>query len=149
MLANIVQHNLWPVVRCSDLILKRAQFVFAISLRLPFCLCKHILSVIPEACDEGNAGLPFGCLLTQIILQSDISIAGELKMKIQDPISKQTLMKSKAQLRRDEQDDDVPPPPPIPVSIPDVASSSQTVPPPQQDATYSQIMEALAAIQGS
>jgi hypothetical protein len=43
MLAKIVQHNLWPVVRPSDLILKKAQFVYAISLRLPFCLCKHIL----------------------------------------------------------------------------------------------------------
>jgi hypothetical protein len=120
--------------------------VYAISLRLPFYLCKHILGVILEACDEGNTGLPFGCLLTQIILQSGISIVSEPKMKIQDPISKQTLMKSNAQLRRDDQDDDVPPPPPIPVVITDVASFSQTVPPPQQDASYSQIMEALAAI---
>jgi hypothetical protein len=68
MLAKIVQHNLWPVVRRSDLILKRAQFVYAISLRLPFCLCKHILGVILEARDESNTGLPFGYLLTQIIL---------------------------------------------------------------------------------
>jgi len=58
-------------------------------------------------------------------------------MKIHDPISKQTLMKFNAQLRRDEQDDDVPPPPPIPVGIPDVASSSQTIPPPQPDVSYS------------
>jgi hypothetical protein len=69
-------------------------------------------------------------------------------MKIQDPISKQTLMKSNAQLRRDDQDDDVPLPPPIPVGIPDVVSFSQTIPPPQQDASYSQIMEALSVIQG-
>lgn len=69
-------------------------------------------------------------------------------MKIQDPISKQTLMKSNAQLRRDNQDDDVPPPPPIPVGIPDVASSSHIVLPPQPDVSYSQIMEALASIQG-
>jgi peptidoglycan hydrolase CwlO-like protein len=41
----------------------------------------------------------------------------------------------------------VPPPPHIPVGVPDVASSSQTAPPPQQDASYSQILEALAAIQ--
>jgi hypothetical protein len=148
MLAKIVQHNLWPVIRCNDLILKRAQYVYAISLRLPFCLCKHILGIILEARDEGNTGLPFGCLLTQIILQSGISIAGESTMKIQDLINKHTLMKSNAQLWRDDQDDDVPPPPPIPVGIPDVASSSQTVPPPQQDASYSQIMEALATIQG-
>jgi len=126
MLAKIVQHNLWPVVRRSDLILKRAQFVYAINLCLPFCLCKHIMGVILEARDEGNTGLPFGCLLIQIILQSSISIVGKPKMKIQDPISKQTLMKSNAQLRRDDQDDDVPPPL-IPVGIPNVASSSQTL----------------------
>jgi hypothetical protein len=148
MLAKIVQHKLWPAVRSSDLILKRAQFVFAISLRLPFSLCKHILGVILEACDEGNTGLPFSCLLTQIILLSSISIAGEPKMKIKDPIYKQTLMKSNAQLRRDDQNDDVPPPPPTPVGIPDVASSSQNVPPPQVDVSYSQTMEALAAIKG-
>jgi hypothetical protein len=82
MLAKIVQHNLWPVVRRSDLILKRAQFVYAIHLPLLFCLCKHILGIILEARYEGNIGLPFGCLLTQIILQSGISIAGEPKMKI-------------------------------------------------------------------
>jgi hypothetical protein len=64
MLAKIVQHNLWPVVRRSDLFLKRAQFVYAIHLRLPFCLCKHILEVILEARDESNTGLPFDCLLT-------------------------------------------------------------------------------------
>jgi hypothetical protein len=87
IIAKIFQHNLWPVFRRSDLILKRAQFVYAISLLSPFCLCKHILGVILEARDEGNTGLLFGCLLTQIIIQSGISIAGEPKMKIQDPIS--------------------------------------------------------------
>jgi len=102
MLTKIVQHNLWPVVRLSDLILKRAQFVYAISLPLPFCLSKHILGIILKACDEGNTGLLFGCLLSQIILQTGISIASEPKMKIQDPIRKQTLMKSKAQLGRDD-----------------------------------------------
>jgi hypothetical protein len=147
MLAKIVQHNLWPVVRRSDLILKMAQFVYAIHLRLPFFLCKHILDVILEVRDESNTGLPFYCLLTQIILQSGISIAGEPKLKIQDPLSKQTQMKSNAQLRRDDpDDDDVPPPPPIPVGIPSVASYSQTASPSQQDVSYSQIMEALAAI---
>jgi hypothetical protein len=68
LLAKIVQHNLWPVVRRSDLTLKKAQFVYAIHLRLPFCLCKHIMSVMLEARDESNTSLPFGCLLTQIIL---------------------------------------------------------------------------------
>jgi len=68
MLAKIIQQNIWPVARHSYFILKRAQFVYAIHLRLPFCLCKHILGVMLEARDKGNAGLPFGCLLTQIIL---------------------------------------------------------------------------------
>jgi hypothetical protein len=94
LLAKIVQHNLWPIVRRSDLILKKAQFVYAIHICLFFCLCKHIMSVMLEARDEGNTGLPFGYLLTQIILQSDINVTGEPKMKIQQPISKQTLMKS-------------------------------------------------------
>jgi hypothetical protein len=69
-------------------------------------------------------------------------------MKIQDPLSNQTLMKSNAQLRRDDPDDDMPLPHPIPVGIPSVASSSKTTPPPQLDVSYSQIMEALATIRG-
>jgi hypothetical protein len=128
MLAKIVQYNLWPVVRRNDLILKRAQFVYAISLRLPFCLCKHILGVMLEAHDESNTGIPYGCLTTQIILQSSLDVIGEPKMKIQDPIGKLTLMNSNAQLRRDDLDD-APQPPPIPVGVPDMASSSQTAHP--------------------
>jgi len=64
ILDKIIQQNIWPVARRSDLILKRVQFVYAVHLRLPFFLCKHILDVMMEARDEGNAGLPFGCLLT-------------------------------------------------------------------------------------
>jgi hypothetical protein len=61
-------------------------------------------------------------------------------MKIQDPINKQTLMKSNAQLRRDDPNDDVPPSPHIPVAVPDMASYSQTAPPSQQDVSYAQIL---------
>jgi len=146
MLAKIVQHNLFPVARPSDLILKRAQFVYAVHLRLPFYLCKHILGVMLEARDESNTGLPFGCLITQIILQSGINVNGEPRMKIQQPLSKQTLMKSNAQLGRDDSDDDMPAA--MHVAFPDVASSSHTIPPSEPEANYSQIMEALAAIQG-
>jgi hypothetical protein len=148
MLAKIIQQNIWPVARRSDLILKRAQFVYAIHLRLPFCLCKHILGVMLEARDESTAGLPFGCLLTQIILQSGINVNGEPKMKIQQPISKQTLMKSNAQLRRDDSDNEVPPPAAMPVGFPDMASSSHTVPPSEPEVNYAQIMKALATLQG-
>jgi hypothetical protein len=40
-----------------------------------------------EARNEGNTGLPYGYLLTQIVLQSGFSVTGEPKMKIQDPKS--------------------------------------------------------------
>jgi len=67
-------------------------------------------------------------------------------MKIQQPLSKQTLMKSNTQLRRDDSDDDMPAA--MPVAFLDVTLSSHTVPPSEPNANYSQIMEALAAIQG-
>jgi len=57
-------------------------------------------------------------------------------------------MKSNAQLQRDDSDDEVPIPAAMPVGFPDMASSSQTVPPSEPEVNYSQIMEALAAIQG-
>jgi len=99
-----------------------------------------------EARDESNTGLSFDCLLTQIILRSGINVTGEPKMKIQQPINKQTLMKSNAQLRRDDSDDEVPIPAAMLVGFLDMASSSQTVPPSEPEVNYSQIMEALAAI---
>jgi hypothetical protein len=52
LLAKIVQHNLWPTVRRSELILKRAQFLYAIVMRMLFCLCKHILNRMLEMRDE-------------------------------------------------------------------------------------------------
>jgi hypothetical protein len=76
-----------------------------------------------EARDESSTGLPFDCLPTQIILQSIIDMAGEPKMKIQDPLSKQTLMKPNVQLRREDQDE-APQPPLIHVEMPDIASFS-------------------------
>jgi hypothetical protein len=61
----------------------------------------------------------------------------------------QTLMKSNAQLRRDDSDDDeTPPPTAMPVSFTDMASSSHTVPPTEPEVNYAQIMEALVALQG-
>lgn len=55
-------------------------------------------------------------------------------------------MKSNMQLRRDDSDDDMPAA--MPIAFPDVASSSHTVLPSKPEANYSQIMEALGAIQG-
>jgi len=57
-------------------------------------------------------------------------------------------MKSNAQLRRDDSDDEVPIPAAVPVGFTDMASSSQTVPLSETEINFSQIMEALAAIQG-
>jgi hypothetical protein len=99
-----------------------------------------------KARDESNTGLLFGCLITQIILQVGIDVAGEPKIKIQDPLSKQTLMKFNAQLRREDQDE-APQLPPIHVEMPNIASSFQTaLPPPQQDAVSTQILAALVSL---
>jgi hypothetical protein len=126
-----------------------AQFLYVICLSLPFCLCKHILGIMLEARDESSTGLPLGCLLTQIILKSGIDVAGEPKIKIQDPLSKQTLMKSNAHLRCEDQNE-VPQTPHIHVMVHDIASSSQTVlPHPHQDASYAEILAALALLQGA
>jgi hypothetical protein len=135
-LAKIILHNLWPVTRRSNLILKKAQFVYAVHFRLPYCLCKHILGVMLEARDVGTAGLPFGCL----------NVNGEPRMKMQQPLSKQTLLKSNVQLRREKSDEDIPAA--MHVGFPDVASSSHTVPPSEPEVNFSQIMEALATLQG-
>jgi hypothetical protein len=108
----------------------------------------HIIGVMLEAWDENNIGLPFDCLITQLILQSGIDVAGEPKMKIQDSLNKQTMMKSNAQLRCEDHDE-TPQPPPTHIEMPDIASSSQTTPPPpQHDASYAQILAALASLQG-
>jgi hypothetical protein len=45
-------------------------------------------------------------------------------MKIQQPIRKKTLMKSNAQLRRDDSDDEVPIVATMPVGFQEIASSS-------------------------
>jgi hypothetical protein len=99
-----------------------------------------------EAHDENNDGLPFGCLITKIILQSGIAVNGEPRMKLQQPLSKQTLMKSNAQLRREDSDEDMPIA--MPVAFPGMASSSHTTPSSKPEINVSQIMEALAALQG-
>jgi hypothetical protein len=96
LLIKIVQHNLPPTVRRSDMIEKRSQFLYAIVMRLPFCLCKHMLNIMLEAQDEKTKGLPFGCLITQIIMKSGLDVSGEPKMKIQDSLGNHTLMKSNA-----------------------------------------------------
>jgi hypothetical protein len=75
LLAKIVQHNLWPTVRRSELILKRARFLYAIVMRMSFCLCKHILNRMLEMTDDHSIRLPFACLVTKIILQSELDIS--------------------------------------------------------------------------
>jgi hypothetical protein len=90
---------------------------------------------------EENAGLPFGFLFTQIILQSRVNVTGEPKMKIKQPLSKQTSMKSNAKLQRADSDDEMPIAATMPVGFPNMASSSQTAPPSELEVNYSQIME--------
>jgi hypothetical protein len=47
-----------------------------------------------ESRDDHAIGLPFACLVTKIILKSELDISPEPKMKIHDPLGNQTLMKS-------------------------------------------------------
>jgi hypothetical protein len=67
-LAKVVVTNLWPQARRSELTLKKATILYAIVMRTPFCLCKHILHTMLEVRDEKNTSLSFGCLITQIYL---------------------------------------------------------------------------------
>jgi hypothetical protein len=67
-LAKIVVTNIWPQARRSELTLKKATLPYAIVMRTPFFLCKHILHTMFEVRDEKNTSLSFGCLITQICL---------------------------------------------------------------------------------
>jgi hypothetical protein len=68
LLAKIVLHILWPTARRSEPVLKRDRFLYALVMRMPFCLCKHILQTMLEMRDEHSIGLPFPCLIMKICL---------------------------------------------------------------------------------
>jgi hypothetical protein len=79
-------------------------------------------------------------------MQSGISISREPKMKIQEPLSNQTLIKSNDQLWHEDQDQ-APQAPPIHVEMPIVASYSQTAPPPPpSDVVLNQILASLESL---
>jgi hypothetical protein len=127
-LAKVVVTNLWPQAWRSELTLKKATLLYAIVMRTPFCLCKHILHTMLKVRDEKNMSLSFGCLITQICLQvvPDISDL-EPRSRIPDPLGIQTLMKSNAQLQHEAQGAVPQPPPDLPPAV--ASSSSQAVPP--------------------
>jgi hypothetical protein len=56
-LAKVVLTNLWPQARGSELTLKKATLLYAIVMRTPFFLCKHILYTMLEVRDEKNTCL--------------------------------------------------------------------------------------------
>jgi hypothetical protein len=68
-LAKVVVTNLWPQACRSELTLKKVTLLYAIVMRTPFYLCKHILHTTLEVRDEKNTSLSFRCLITQICLQ--------------------------------------------------------------------------------
>jgi len=117
-LAKIPVTNLWPQARRSELTLKKATLLYAIVMQTLFFLCKHILHTILEVRDEKNTILSFGCLITQICLQvvTDISDSKPCS-QIPDPLGKQTLMKSNAQLRHEAQCPVPQPPPDLPTAV--------------------------------
>jgi hypothetical protein len=92
LVAKIVLHNLSPIARRSELVLKRVRFLYTLVTKLPFCLYKHILQIMLEMRDEHVTGLPFACLLTEICLRFVTDNAEtEPKVRIQDDIGNQTL----------------------------------------------------------
>jgi hypothetical protein len=111
LLAKILLQNLWPTACRSELVLKRAHFLYALVMRMPFCLCKHILNRMLEMRDDHSTGLPFTCLVTKFCLQVVTDISIEPRMRMQDPPGSQTLMKSIAQLRFEGQGEAPQPPP--------------------------------------
>jgi len=148
LLAKIVLHNLWPKARLSELVLKKARLLYAIVMRMMFCFCNHIMHTLLETRDERNTNLSFACLITQICLRyvTDI-VDSKPRMRIQDPLGEQTLMKSNAQLRHEGQGQTLQPPP-IQVDLPAAASSSQSIPPFSPfDAAFAHILASLSSLQ--
>jgi hypothetical protein len=96
LLVKFDLHNIWPTAGRSELVLKRAQFLYPLCMRILFCLCKHILNLMLEMRDENSTGLPFACLITELIIQSGIDVSAELLMRMQDSLGSLTLMKSNA-----------------------------------------------------
>jgi hypothetical protein len=90
-LAKIVVTNFWLQARRSELNLKKATLLYAIVMRTPFYLSKHILHTMLEVHDETNTNLSFECLITQICLQLVTNISdSEPRSRISDPLEKQT-----------------------------------------------------------
>jgi hypothetical protein len=115
LFAKIVLHNLWPTARRSELVLKMAKFLYALVMRMVFCLYKHIMHTMLKMRDEDSTGLPFVCLVTKICLCSVTDIADtEPRVRVQDPLGSLTLIKSNAQLRF-EGHGEAPQPPPVQV----------------------------------
>jgi hypothetical protein len=101
-----------------------------------------------EVRDETTTSLSFGCLITHIYLQFVIDISdSEPRSRIPDPLGKQTLMKSNAQLRHEGQGE-VSQPPPVLVDTLATASSSQLVPLSFNiEAAFTQLMSSMGALQ--
>jgi hypothetical protein len=116
--------------------------------RMPFCLYKHILQTMLEMRDEHSTCLPFVCLVTKICLRSMTNIVEiEPKVRVQDALRSQTLIKSNAQLRFEGQGETLQPPP-VQGDQHAAASSSQTAPPPPSlNASFTQMMDVLRSLQ--
>jgi hypothetical protein len=101
-----------------------------------------------EVRDETNTSLSFGRLITHIYLQFVTYISdSKLRSRILDPLGKQTLMKSNAQLRHKGQGK-VPKPPPVQVDPSVAASSSQTMPHTFNiEAAFAQLMSTMGSLQ--
>jgi len=142
-------HNLWLLARESELVLKRASFLYALMHRVPFCLCMHIMLTMLEMRDEHQIGLPFACLVTKICLHfvHDIADIGP-KERTKDTLGMHMVMKSDAQLRyEDHEEAKSPQPTPSVLSDPAAASSSTQTALLAFDAMLSHILDTVLSIQ--
>jgi hypothetical protein len=129
------------------LTLKKATLLYAIVMRTPFFLCKHILHTMLEVRDEKNTSLSFGCLITRICLQVVLNISdSEPHSQIPDPLGIPILMKSNILLRHEAQGVVPQPPPDLPTAA--ASSSSQAAPPSFDiEAAFAQLMTSTTALQ--
>jgi len=60
LLAKIVLTNLWPIVRHTELIMEKAQFMYAIVVNIPINLATYFIDVNQKAIYDKESSFPFG-----------------------------------------------------------------------------------------
>ncbi|KAG2689530.1 hypothetical protein I3760_09G142900 [Carya illinoinensis] len=86
-LAKVVLTNLWPISRHTELVVEKAQFIYALVKGTPMDLPSHVV-------DES---LPFGGLITKLARIAKVPLRStEATIKMYGKISSKTVTKSEA-----------------------------------------------------